>query len=256
MLESLGADGILLSDYGVREGPLTDYLLNHPRRLTSLGRWSLRCAASLQLLARFQINDRHARHVAKLALALFDGLAGLHRLGPEARELLQYAALLHDVGAVLGYDGHGEHSSYIIKNGNLRGLSGDEVEMVANIARYHGQARPRKKDPAGRALAKRDRRTLRWLAAMLRVAEGLDRSHYQLVKALRVIRRGDRITIRLTARREARLEVWAARRRTALLERLTGARVRIAVERPAKSEARPVETAKGKAATAASRTTS
>jgi exopolyphosphatase/guanosine-5'-triphosphate,3'-diphosphate pyrophosphatase len=120
----------------------------------------------------------------------------------------------------------------MIKHGNLRGLSGEEVEMVANVARYHGGPRPRKKDPAVRAMSKRDRRALRWLAAILRIAEGLDRSRYQLVRGLRVDRRDGRVSIRLAARRDARLEVWAARRRTRLLERLLGERVRVGVIRP------------------------
>lgn len=230
VLETLGADGIILSDYGVREGLVTDYLLRHPREASSLEQVeSLKMRAVLQLLSRFQVNEQHAHHVAHLALALFDGLRAAHRLGPDLREILHYAALLHDIGAVLGYDNHGEHSYYMIKNGNLRGLSGEEVELVASVARYHGAARPRKKDPAVRAMSKRHRRALKWLAAMLRIAEGLDRSRYQLVRALRVVRREGRTSIRLAARRDARLEIWAARRRTGLLERMLGERVRIGI---------------------------
>ena len=228
VLESLGADGILLSDYGVREGLVTDYLLSHPRERTTLEQVdSLKMRGVLQLLTRFPLNEPHARHVAKLALALFDGLRSFHQLGPEERELLHFAALLHDIGAVLGYDNHGEHSYYMIKNGNLRGLTGEEVELVASIARYHGAARPRKKDAAVRAMSKRSRLVLRWLAAILRIAEGLDRSRYQLVRALRVVRRQGRVSIRLATRRDARLEIWAARRRTALLERMLGMKVRV-----------------------------
>lgn len=234
VLEAVGADGILLSDYGVREGLVTDYLLNHPRERTVLEQVdSLKMRGVLQMLTRFQVNERHAHHVAKLSLALFDGLRSAHHLGPEMRERLHYAALLHDIGAVLGYDNHGDHSYYMIKNGNLRGLAAEEVEMVANIAKYHGGPRPRKKkDEAVRAMSKPDRRALRWLAAILRIAEALDRSRYQLVRALRVERREGRTSIRLATRRDARLEVWAARRRTDLLERLIGERVRIGVARP------------------------
>ena len=89
----------------------------------------------------------------ELSLELFDGLRGEHRLSLEARELLQYAALLHDVGAAIGYDGHHEHSAYVIRHGNLRGLSAEEVGVVALVARYHGKAQPRKRDAEFRALA-------------------------------------------------------------------------------------------------------
>lgn len=240
VLESVGADGILLSDYGVREGLVTDYLMSHPReRDVLVQEESLRMRGVLQLLSRFPLNERHAHHVARLALALFDGLRPAHELGPRHRELLHFAAILHDIGAVLGYDNHGDHSYYMIKHGNLRGLSADEVEMVASIARYHGNPRPRKKDPVVRAMRKRDRRALRWLAAILRIAEGLDRSRFQLVRALRVVRRDGLVSIRVAARRDARLEIWAARRRTALLERLLGERVRVGVVRPRKAPRSP-----------------
>jgi exopolyphosphatase/guanosine-5'-triphosphate,3'-diphosphate pyrophosphatase len=164
-------------------------------------------------------------------------LRDVHGLGERAREVLHFAALLHDVGAAIGFDGHSQHSDYIIRNGMLRGVSADEVEIIAVVARFHGKGRPRKRDAAFRALDRRRRRTVRWLAAMLRIAEGLDRSHYQLVQGLRVLRRGSRVSIRLTARRGARLEPWAARRRADLLSKLCGARVRVAMERG--SEALP-----------------
>jgi exopolyphosphatase/guanosine-5'-triphosphate,3'-diphosphate pyrophosphatase len=236
VLETLGAEGITLSDYGVREGLVTDYLRSHPHEVSTLESGeNLRHRSVLQLLARFPLNEKHAQHVGRLALALYDGLRPLHGLDGNARELLHYAALLHDVGAVLGYDGHGAHSYYIIRHGNLRGLTSDELEMIALVARYHGKERPRKKDPLVKALDRSSRRRLRWLAAMLRVAEGLDRSHYQLIRGVRVARREGRVSILVTARRDARLELWAARRRTALLERLLDLRVRVSVDRSAEA---------------------
>jgi exopolyphosphatase / guanosine-5'-triphosphate,3'-diphosphate pyrophosphatase len=237
VLESVDADGITLSDFGVREGLVTDYLISHGHEISTIGQVEdLRLRSVLQLLQKFQPEDRHlrhAQHVARLSLSLFDGLRRVHGLGDEAREMLHFGALLHDVGAVVGYDRHAEHSSYIIRNGNLRGLSAGEVEMIALIARYHGKARPRKRDDAFGALDKRERRALRWLSAMLRIAEGLDRSHYQLVQGLQLVRRREGVTIRLTVRRGARLEVWAARRRVDLLEKLIGRRVRVSVARAA-----------------------
>jgi hypothetical protein len=171
----------------------------------------------------------------------------VHRLPPETRELLQYAAMLHDVGSVIGFDGHAEHSAYVIRNGNLRGFSADDVRIMACVARYHGKGRPRRRDPDIRALDKRSRRAVRWLAALMRIAEGLDRSHYQLIKELKVTRRGERWMIRVTARRDAQLELWAARRRTELLaERIGGrkhpATVRVMLEAGTAAAARKAET--------------
>ena len=232
VLKAVGAESIVMSDFGVREGLVTDYLTSHAGEISALGNVEdLRLRSVLQLLQKYQPDERqmrHARHVARLSLALFDGLRRTHGLEPDAREVLHFAALLHDVGALVGYDGHADHSYYLIKHGNLRGVSAEELETIAVVARYHGKNRPRKRDQAFRAMRKRDRRMVRWLAAILQIAEGLDRSHYQLVQGLRVVRRGDRLSILIATRRSAGLELWAARRRTRLLEKLIRARVRVA----------------------------
>jgi exopolyphosphatase/guanosine-5'-triphosphate,3'-diphosphate pyrophosphatase len=231
ILRELDCEGITLCDFGVREGLVIDYLLAHPTEVRAIGDVEdLRLRSVLQLLQKFQPEERHlrhARHVAQLSLALFDGLRRTHRLGDDAREILHYAALLHDVGAIIGYDGHAQHSDYIIRNGGLRGLSADEVRRIAAVARFHGKARPRKRDLGYRQLARPRRREVRWLSALLRIAEGLDRSHYQLVRELAIRRTGRGITLTLVTRPGARLEVWAARHRTDLLEKLLGGAVRV-----------------------------
>ena len=241
VLDGVGADAIVVSDYGVREGLVTDYLINHAREISTLGEIEdLKLRSVMQLLQKFQPEDRHIRHarqVARLSLELFDALRADHGLGESARELLHFAALLHDVGAVIGYDAHADHSDYIIRHGMLRGASAAEVELIAMVARFHGKAKPRKRDAAFAALDRNDRRTVRWLSALLQIAEGLDRSHYQLVQQVRVLRRGGRISIRLAARRGARLELWAARRRSGLLSKLCGTRVRVGMERGSEAPA-------------------
>jgi exopolyphosphatase/guanosine-5'-triphosphate,3'-diphosphate pyrophosphatase len=234
ILGALEIDEITISDFGVREGLVMDYLSSHTREVHTLGDvQDLRMRSVLQLLQKFQPEERHlrhARHVARLSLAMFDGLRARHRLSDPARDLLHFSALLHDVGAVLGYDRHAEHSAYVIRNGSLRGLSAHEVEMIAIVAQYHGKARPRNSDPALRRLDRRQQRAAKWLSAIVRIAEGLDRSHYQLVQDLRVLRTRNGISLRLTVRRGAGLELWAARRRTRLLERLIGARVAVSAK--------------------------
>ena len=231
VLRELDLDEITISDFGVREGLVMDYLLAHAPEIRAIGGVEeLRLRSVLQLLQKFQPEERHlkhARHVAQRSLALFDGLRRLHRLDDDARETLHYAALLHDVGAMIGYESHGQHSDYIIRHGNLRDLTADEVDRIATVARYHGKARPRKRDKIVRGLRRGRRRELRWLSAMLRIAEALDRSHYQLVRGVDVKRRGRSVTIRLTAGPVARLEMWAVRRRTDLLEKLIGGSVRL-----------------------------
>ena len=231
VLEELDLEGITLSDFGVREGLVHDFVHDHAGEIySSVAVPDLRLRSVQQCLSRFGLDPRHPGHVADLSLALFDGLKREHGLDAAARELLHFAALLHDIGTVIGYDGHAEHSYYIILNANLRGLSAEELRIVANVARYHGKARPRKRDETFAALKKQQRRTVRWLAAILRIAEGLDRSHYQLVKAVRVVRSAGSVSIRVEARREAQLEIWAARRRVDLLSRLLERPVRVRAE--------------------------
>ena len=228
VLEELDLDGITLSDFGVREGQVNDFVLGHAGEISSARTVSdLRLRSVQQCLSRFGLDLRHPSHVAQLSLTLFDRLRQAHGLGPGERELLHFAALLHDIGTVIRYDGHAEHSYYIILNANLRGLSAEELRVIANVARYHGKGRPRKRDRAFGDLPKRERRTVEWLAAMLRIAEGLDRSHYQLVKSVRVARSSSGVLIRAEARREAQLEIWAARRRVGLLSRLMELPVRV-----------------------------
>jgi exopolyphosphatase/guanosine-5'-triphosphate,3'-diphosphate pyrophosphatase len=229
VLRLADAKAITLSDYGVREGLVMDWLGRHARELSSMEAESdVRMRSVLGLLGRFDASGKHARHVASLSLQLFDELAQWHGCAAQEREWLHFAALLHDLGSTIAYDGHAQHSAYIIRNGGLRGLTADEIEIVSLVARYHGGARPRKRrDETFAALRKRTRRTVRWLSAILRVAEGFDRSHYQLVRGLSVRRRGERLEIVADVRRHAQLEIWAGRRRAAGLERLLGQTVRV-----------------------------
>jgi exopolyphosphatase/guanosine-5'-triphosphate,3'-diphosphate pyrophosphatase len=230
VLRLTDASSITLSDYGVREGLVVDWLIRHARELSTIESASdLRLRSVLGLLARFVPDERHARHVAFLSLQLFDGLRSRHRLGEREREWLHFAALLHDVGSTVAYDGHSQHSAYVIRNGRLRGFTAEEIEVVATVARYHGGARPRRRrDEVYAALPRKLRRTVRWLSAMLRIAEGFDRSHYQLVRGVTVRRRGERIILVADAKRQAQLEVWAGRRRATDLARLIGLSVGVA----------------------------
>ncbi len=229
VLEELELSGITLSDFGVREGLVSEYVARHAGEISSIAlNRNLRLRSVLRCLGRFRVDMRHAKHVARLSLGLFDALRKVHKLGPLERELLHFAALLHDIGSVIGYDGHAEHSHYIIMNASLRGLSADELRVVANVARYHNKARPRKRDRDFDLLDRRTQRTVRWLAALLRIAEGLDRSHDRLVEAVSVVKNSRGIEIRVDAQDEAQLEIWAARRRVDMLRKLLGGPVHVA----------------------------
>ena len=232
ILRRLAADEITLCDLSLREGLILDYISRHRKEIAQADRYpDVRRRSVFELAERFEFWSEHSQHVARLALGLFDQTRAIHGLTDREREWLEYAAILHDVGVHISYEGHHKHSYYLITNGDLRGFEPDEIQIIALVARYHRQASPKRKhDDFGR-LPRRVRRTVRALSAMLRLAESLDRSHAQAIAGLELHDRGDDDLLQLRTAGDAELEVWAAARSLAPLERLTGKPIRIEVGR-------------------------
>jgi exopolyphosphatase/guanosine-5'-triphosphate,3'-diphosphate pyrophosphatase len=228
ILQELGGRELILCQWALREGILLDYIHGHKRSLARAEAYpDVRRRSVVSLAERCQWHEKHARKVAELALALFDGTARRHGLGDAERALLEYAALLHDIGHHIAYLNHHKHTYYLIKNGELRGFTPLEVEMVANIARYHRRGRPRRKHPEFGALSRAERRTVEVLAGHLRLADSLDRSHRQIVRGLEVIGRGDTLRVKCDVTADPALEIWAAPRRAELLERTLGVKIKV-----------------------------
>lgn len=231
LLRALEADQITLCDLALREGLVLDYIHQHGRDIARVDRYpDVRRRSTIELGERCSWEADHARQVAKLALALFDGTRTLHGLGDREKEWMEYAALLHDVGNHISYERHHRHSYYLIKNGDLRGFEPSEIEIMALVARYHRRAVP-KKDHEGYAnLSTEQRRTVRILAAFLRVAESLDRSRNGVVTGLEVRDRATEYRVEIEAVGDCELEVWAANRQLAVLEAELGRTLRIATK--------------------------
>lgn len=228
ILQELGARELILCGWALREGILLDYIHGHRRSLARAEAYpDVRRRSVVSLAERCMWHEKHARKVAELSLALFDATAPHHGLGDAERALLEYAALLHDIGHHIAYTNHHKHTYYLIKNGELRGFTPLEVEMLANIARYHRRGRPRRKHPAFGALSKSERRTIEVLAGHLRLADALDRSHRQIVAGLQVGGRGRALRLRLDVTADPALEVWAVPRRAELLEKTLGVTVKV-----------------------------
>ena len=119
-----------------------------------------------------------------LSAALFDETAALHGLSPNDRELLEHSALLHDIGEHVASSGHHKHGAYLIRNGQLRGFSPEEIELIAAVVRWHRRGEPRTTDEFPLLDADAIAR-VRVLDALLRVADGLDRSRNQVVQRSR-----------------------------------------------------------------------
>jgi exopolyphosphatase/guanosine-5'-triphosphate,3'-diphosphate pyrophosphatase len=228
ILRRLGVEELVLCEWALREGILLDYIHRHPRTLARAEAYpDARRRSVMALAERCQYDEAHARHTADLALQLFDGTRERLGLGDEERALLEYAALLHDIGHHISYPGHHKHTYYLIKNGDLRGFDPGEIEVLANVARYHRRGHPRRKHPGYGGLPRGARRSVQVLAGLLRVADALDRSHKQTVRRLAVSERGEVMRIQVEARGDCELELWGVGGRTTLLEEVLGRRIRV-----------------------------
>jgi exopolyphosphatase/guanosine-5'-triphosphate,3'-diphosphate pyrophosphatase len=182
---------------------------------------------ALALGKRYRFDIAHGRHVAALALSLFDQLQPVHRLSRAERRLLMAAALLHDVGAFISNRGHHKHSLYVINQSELPGLKPGEIRMVANIARYHRKGGPASHHEEFMALAEPDRDRVTKLAALLRLADALDREHRQHVHHVRARTEDRRITLEVEGTGDLLLERWAVQRKANLFEQTFSREVRL-----------------------------
>ncbi len=180
-----------------------------------------RDAALERLAASCGCEMAHSRHVAALAGSIYGQLADSYDLNPHDRPLLEAAAKLQDVGYLINYDQHHKHSYHLIMHSRLEGFQPHELELIANVARYHRGADPRRKHSNFRQLSERDQRRVREMAAILRVAGGLDRSNTQQVTDVVVeVGNDDAITLRIAARQFPEVDIWGARKRSHLFEKI------------------------------------
>jgi exopolyphosphatase/guanosine-5'-triphosphate,3'-diphosphate pyrophosphatase len=237
LLRGLRAEEITLCDLSLREGLVLDFIARHRKEIAQADRYpDVRRRSVYELGERCNYWPEHAQQVARLAIGLFDQTRPIHGLTDREREWLEYAAILHDVGVHISYENHHKHSYYLIKNGDLRGFEPEEIETMALVARYHRQATPKRKHEGFGELPRRSRRVVRTLAALLRLAESLDRSHAQTITGLELHDRGDDDLLQLRTSGDAELELWAAARHAGPFERLAGKPLRIEVSGNANAE--------------------
>ncbi len=239
-MEAVGASSILISDRALREGIVVDRLMRDvsdppatPDELVLVapdagGDPALagaRLRSIRKLMRATNVDEDHAAHIVYLALSLFDQwkALGLHDYG-RARELLEYAALLHDAGFFVSHTDHQQHSYYLIRHSELLGFNDREIEIIASLALYHRKAAPRRKHPQFAALDAKAQRAIRVLSCALRLAEALDRSHLMLVRDVRCERHSkpNRLVMTLLATADAQLELWAAQGQAPTFEKTFG----------------------------------
>ncbi len=219
VLAHFAAPEFTVSAFGLREGILLHLARPQaagdegPQRLRSLHRFAERC----------RTDRRHVDQVLRLSRRLFDVLGKHLGCVPEDWPLLEAAALLHDVGTLVSYKGHHRHSHHLIAHADALPLDPDQRLLVGVISRYHRKAPPSKKHAEFAALKPEERAQVRRLAAILRVADGLDRGHVNAVEAVRVRMLPGRLILDVTPRlasTDLKLELWGAKRKADLLEAL------------------------------------
>jgi exopolyphosphatase/guanosine-5'-triphosphate,3'-diphosphate pyrophosphatase len=233
LMTDLGLPAVTaLTECGLRDGLLMDYLSRSPHAAL-VHELTVRERSVLRLVRACGADEAHARHVARLALELFDSSrkAGFHGLGDQERELLDYTALLHDVGTFVSYPDHHVHSAYLIANADLLGFDQREIAVMAATALFHRKAAPAVRFPAYARLDGPDRKTVSALANLLRLAERLDRSHSAVVRHARLVADGRRaLTLKLVTNGPAQLELWGLENRRVSMQKAMGRRLTVAVE--------------------------
>lgn len=169
----------------------------------------------------------HGRHVAKIAGRIYSQLAEAYNMDPAEQSLLESAARLQDVGYLINYDQHHKHSYHLILHSGLPGFTPRELQLIANVARYHRGSKPKKKHANFAQLPPEDQRKVRQMAAILRLAGGLDRSHSGAVRDVEIRQQGDRLELIVSAPENPEVDLWGARRRAKMFQKVFDTRLSI-----------------------------
>ncbi len=217
--EVLNIKRMTVSEFALREGIIYDYLQNRILKSSRHDHLSnLRFKSIRHLAETFDYDPDHANQSAKLSLAIFDQTRSLHKLGAREREFLEFAALLHEVGFFISHDQHHRHSYYLIRNSELPGFTDTEKEIIANVARYHRKSHPKSKHEGYGRLNEKDQLIVNKLASILRIADGLDRSHINKIAGIVCRSHAKEVVLRIKSRDKIHLEEWAVNMKKTLFE--------------------------------------
>lgn len=225
-IELTGVKKIIVSDTNIREGLLLSKLPGQSNLQEDF--ISQIIASALNIGKKYRIDENHALYVSKIALLLYDKMEAELGLDKEARVLLEVASILHDVGMFIRASDHQLHSQYIILHSDIFGLTKDRIQIVALVARYHNGPLRRLSEEAFLMLPRSDRTMVLKLAAILRVADALDRSHSQHITDIRIILKEDSLIIKTPRTDNMNLERTAVSEKGDLFESVFGYNVRIA----------------------------
>lgn len=217
-----------VSDYALREGIIYDTIKKWKGQEFPDPHYQLnniRYKAVNNLANNFPYEKEHVKHVTTLALKIFDSLKTLHKMSNEEKELLEAAAMLHEIGVGISVSSHHKHSYYIIRNSELMvGFNFEEIEIIALIARYHRKSPPKPKHIEFHQLNAENQNIVKKLAGILRIADGLDRSHQSIIEDVTCDIQGNIAIIRAKVRDgiDPHVEVWSAQQKKDLFEEAFG----------------------------------
>jgi exopolyphosphatase / guanosine-5'-triphosphate,3'-diphosphate pyrophosphatase len=230
--EEMRIDSMTVSGFALREGVIFDTLQKYRgdamRHLTDI-----RYKGVLHLAETCHYEKEHSDQVTRLALQLYDQLRDLHRLEDINREYLEAAGILHNVGFFISHAQHHRHSYYIIRNSEyLTGFTSHEIEIIAQVSRYHRKSVPKPKHEEFARLSPKDQMIVKKLAGILRVAEGLDRTHSSIIQSLRCDRSAEVLTVHLRSSNDTypSLEIYTAETRRDLFEEAFGVKINFVVD--------------------------
>lgn len=219
LMNRIGLDYLFASNRGLRDGLMMDLLGNfytgHEAPWSEEGE---RPESLEQVGEKYHYDAPHAYHVSQLALSLFYQLQDLHKLPEKYAGVLHAAAMLHDIGHFIAYPKHHKHSYYLIKSSGPISFSKSELDLVANVARYHRKAHPSPKHLPFGQLSPADQEIVRKLSGLLRIADGLDRRHESRVKEIRCsLARSKKVVIKVSGTGDLAVEIEGAKERKKLL---------------------------------------
>lgn len=230
LLKRYELDGFYTLSGGLRAGLTIDVMNKMGVELLFQGiHTDVSYARLIETGKKYYFDDKHALQVTRLARILFEKLKTLLNLIEDDYKLLEAAAMLHDIGQHISYSKHHKHSYYLITNTELPGFSDNEIDIIANVAKYHRRSIPKLSHENYLKLSSTDRQKVSKLAAILRIADGLDRTHSQAVKNINMEIGSEKIVISLEVDKNINIEIdkTGFDKKKDLLEKITGKSVEL-----------------------------
>jgi len=221
LMEAFGVNQLKINERGLREGLILKSLRKH-KLLPATKRPRTWRESVLDFARSCNFDEEHSQQVARLSLEVFDIVASRFRLTEKERRMLEAAALLHDIGYLIGYSGHHKHTYHLVRHADLFGFTPREREIIANITRYHRKAHPKKTHENFTQLSSWDKMLVKRLGGILRLADGLDRSRNNVVSALECSLSSEAFLVSVVGESDVSVELFGGRVKGDLFEAAFG----------------------------------